>query len=115
MVNTVGTDIDENGNPVCVKMYDRDWIGQWYTHPCDHQANYVCEYPRTGFNNPDPPTTVDPSGPCLNEYWKLIAGRCYYSPADYQSFEAAQKECQAFGANLVSYGTLEEENNVDTQ
>ena len=55
--------------------------------------------------------------PCLNypEEWTLIAGRCYYSPADYQSFEAAQKECQAFGANLVSYGTLEEENNVDSQ
>ena len=60
-VNTVGTDIDENGNPVCVKMYDRDYIGKWYTHPCDHQAQYVCEYPRTGYNNPDPPTTVDPT------------------------------------------------------
>ena len=52
---------------------------------------------------------------CWNEYWTLIAGRCYYSPADYQSFEAAQKQCQTYGANLVSYGTLEEENNVDSQ
>ena len=42
-------------------MYDRDYIGKWYTHPCDHQAQYVCEYPRTGYNNPDPPTTVDPT------------------------------------------------------
>ena len=54
-------------------------------------------------------------GPCLDTSWKLIAGRCYYSPADYQSFEAAQKQCQTYGANLVSYGTLEEENNVDSQ
>ena len=54
-------------------------------------------------------------GPCLDTNWKLISGRCYYSPADYQSFEAAQKTCQNYGANLVSYGTLEEENNVDSQ
>ena len=56
-----GTDVDENGHPVCVKMYDRDEIGKWYTHPCDHQAQYVCEYNRIGHDNPDPPTTMDPT------------------------------------------------------
>ena len=86
-----GTDIDENGNPVCAKMYDRDYIGKWYTHPCDHQAQYVCEYKRTGFNNPDPPTTVDPTGPCLDTSWVLISGRCYYSPADYQGRDSIEK------------------------
>ena len=54
-------------------------------------------------------------GPCLDTSWKLIAGRCYYSPADSQSFESAQKTCQAYGANLVSYATLEEESNIDSQ
>ena len=61
LVLIAGTDVDENGHPVCVKMYDRDEIGKWYTHPCDHQAQYVCEYNRIGHDNPDPPTTMDPT------------------------------------------------------
>ena len=73
--------MDENGHPVCVKMYDRDEIGKWYTHPCDHQAQYVCEYNRIGHNNPDPPTTMDPTvSLSLSDNPLMMSARVFLDP-----------------------------------
>jgi hypothetical protein len=94
---------------MCVRMYDRDWIGQWYEHPCTNPAPYICEYPRAGHTNPQPTTTPSPSGACIDISWTLINGRCYFGPVDTKSFAQAENECSKFGSHLISFGSKEEE------
>ena len=54
-------------------------------------------------------------GSCLDTTWTLINGRCYLAPVDQTNFNGAQKACQGYGANLVSFATAEEESQVAAQ
>ncbi len=109
----LATSTDENGNGMCVKMWDHDYIGQWYERPCTEPAAYICEYPRAGHTNPDPTTTPQPSGNCIDYLWQEINARCYYGPSGQKSFAQAEADCNLYGAHLVSINSPEEQEAVE--
>jgi len=106
---------EPTANGECVIDATEYYGDGWKVTDCSDQIGYTCEMRATLLPPPPPPTTPPFEGPCLDSTWTLIDNRCYLSPVDIVSFDVAQQACQAYGANLVSYATAEEEYSIDAE